>query len=328
MTDFDSIYDELLSTVEKRIEEICKIGEPAGLYDPVRYIMSAGGKRIRPVLTMLSTGAVGGDPYKAVDIGSAIEIIHNFTLVHDDIMDESALRRGKETIHLKWDEPTAILTGDVMVGLAYKLLPGPEYHSRSGEISSIFTKGLIDVCEGQAYDMMYNNKKDVSRDEYFMMIDKKTARILVTAAVAGAQFGEGTQEQINAIEKYSYNLGIAFQLQDDLLDLTADQDALGKDIGNDIVEGKKTFMIIRAKELAETEADKELMNKFYHDNGLPIEYVPKIIDMFERLGVLNETKIMIDNYLENASEALNIMEDNKWRDMLNFLIKKLSNRNK
>ncbi|MFA7626876.1 MAG: polyprenyl synthetase family protein [Candidatus Kapaibacterium sp.] len=262
--DYKEIYSYYLSLIEKRIAEYVPQLEPERLYEPFRYIMKEGGKRLRPILTVISAGIVGGNPEKAIDCGVAIEILHNFTLVHDDIMDNSPLRRGRQTIHEKWDSATAILTGDVMIGYAYRLLPNSAEHQRADAIRAIFTNELIEVCEGQVLDMMFNQKKEVDKSEYFQMIDKKTARLIESSALIGAHIGLGSDNEINALKHIARYIGLAFQIQDDLLDMTANQNNFGKKLGKDIVEGKKTFLIITAQQKAESMTDKKLLESELH----------------------------------------------------------------
>ncbi len=324
---YQDIYNEYLQSIESRIEDYVQVINPEILYEPFKYIVSIGGKRIRPVLNMIACGAVGGEPEDAINTGVALEILHNFTLVHDDIMDKSPLRRNHQTVHTKWNEPIAIITGDVMVGYAYKLLPSVSEHNFSEKILSSFTRGLIEVCEGQAYDMEFNEKQDVSIDDYLLMITKKTAMLLETSAVIGGYVGNANQEQIDALDEYAKALGLAFQIQDDLLDITANQDKLGKTVGEDIVDGKKTFLIIKALEKAKTENDKKLLNKFYRENGLGKEYVNEIKDMFIRLNILKDAENEADRYFQIARESLIKLPKNKYNDMLEWLILKLNNRN-
>ncbi len=330
MEDFNKIYSEFLEAVENKIQEYLADKKPDCMYDPFRYIMSAGGKRIRPVLTMISAGAVGGDPYSAVDIAAAIEIMHNFTLVHDDIMDQSPIRRGRDTVHIKWDPATAIIAGDVMVGHGYSLLPERRNHERADDINREYTKGLIEVCEGQAYDMKFNEDKDVRLEDYFMMIEKKTSLLLETAAVMGGHAGHGNIDEVEALRTYAKNIGLAFQIQDDLLDLTAEQEKLGKKIGQDILEGKKTYLILKAKEKLDAghgnKNDKELMQKFYDENGLSEEYVPAMNEMFERLNVIEEAYSEAEKLLGIASKSLKAINDNKYTEMLKELLNKLNKR--
>lgn len=326
--DYENLYTSYLTKVTSRIENYVKVGEPISLYVPFRYIMTAGGKRIRAVIPMIACGAVGGNPEDALDCGVAVEILHNFTLVHDDIMDKSLIRRNKPTIHSKWDEPTAILTGDVMVGHALKLLPDVEKNKNSCAIINTFSQGLIEVCEGQAYDMQFNNKKDVKIEDYILMITKKTARLLETAAVIGGYIGYANEYQILALRNYANSLGLAFQIQDDLLDISAEESELGKTIGLDIVEGKKTFLIIKALEKAQKQKDKNLLKRFMQSNGLSKEYVPDMQDLFERLGVFDEAQARINEYFKKAENETYKLLENDFTAMLRWLLDKLNKRKK
>ncbi|OGU15635.1 MAG: hypothetical protein A2X63_04700 [Ignavibacteria bacterium GWA2_35_8] len=327
--DYKALYDDYLRKVEAQLEQIVKYKKPESLYSPFHYLINGGGKRIRPVLTMICAGAVGGNPDDALDCGVAIELLHNFTLVHDDIMDRSPLRRTRQTVHEKWNEATAILTGDVMVGFAYRLLPTTSQHPRSDEIYKAFTRGLIEVCEGQAYDMDFNEKKDVSLDDYLNMIDKKTAKLLETAALIGGNIGKGSENDLNSLQTYANCLGIAFQVQDDLLDLTAEQAELGKKIGQDLFEGKKTFLIIKALEKAKNENDKKLLNDFLNNNGLKDESeLPKMIDLFTRLNVFDDAISFADTYFEKAKNSIAILKANQYIQMLHWLIDNLNKRRK
>lgn len=326
MNKFQKIYDEFLEEVENYLNKYIPLAEPTMLYEPFRYIVSGGGKRIRPVLTMLSSGAVGGNPHEALFAGAAIEILHNFTLVHDDIMDKSPIRRGKQTIHLKWDEATAILTGDVMVGYAYKLLENYSSHPNLAQIYRTLTHGLIEVCEGQVFDMMFNEKKDVSIDDYLLTIRKKTAKILETCVIAGAYVGNAGDKQIKLLREYAENIGIAFQIQDDVLDLMADEAAFGKHIGQDIIEGKKTWMMIEARKRAKSENDIKLIDKFFANNGLQEEEIDTIRDLLLELNVIADATEKSQEYFQKAKDILAGLKSNKYTESLISLADKLNKR--
>ncbi|MBI5324388.1 MAG: polyprenyl synthetase family protein [Ignavibacteriae bacterium] len=327
--DYKNLYNDYLNKVENKLDLIVKEKQPQSLYAPFHYLITGGGKRIRPVLTMICAGAVGGNPDDALDCGVAIELLHNFTLVHDDIMDRSPLRRNRQTVHEKWNEASAILTGDVMVGFAYNLLPTSNLHPRSNEIYKAFTRGLIEVCEGQAYDMDFNEKKDVTLDDYLNMIDKKTAKLLETSAMIGGYIGKGSDEVINSLLTYANCLGIAFQVQDDLLDLTAEQAELGKRIGQDLFEGKKTFLIIKALEKATKDEDKNLLKEFINNNGLKDEnHLPQMVDLFTRLSVFEDAISFADSYFEKAKNSIANMKENLNTQMLHWLIESLNKRKK
>jgi len=324
--DYKEIYSDYLSKVEKKIAETVHLDEPKELYEPFKYIMTGGGKRIRPVLTMISAAALGADPYAALNSAVAIEILHNFTLVHDDIMDRSPMRRGKKTVHTKWNEPVAIILGDVMVGWAYSLLPLSNQHPRADQIRQAFTNGLIEVCEGQAYDMQYNKKKDITLVDYFTMIEKKTAKLLETCGVIGAHIAEASDVEVEIVRKFCYNLGIGFQIQDDLLDVVADQSKLGKKIGLDILEGKKTFLILSLKNLAKSPEVLVLLEEFFVNNGLPENKINTMAAMMKDHGVFELAREKSNNFFEAAITELNKLK-NKETGMLLWLLETISSRN-
>ena len=325
-TNFKKCYETYLSAVENLLAGLITGSEPKSVYEPFGYILCGCGKRLRPVLTMICCGAAGGEPFDALRAAAAIEILHNFTLVHDDIMDKSPMRRNRPTIHNKWDEPTAILTGDLMVGWGYKLLPGSSEHPRSSRILAEYTNALIEVCEGQAYDMEFNQKKNIRIEEYFKMIEKKTSRLLEASAAIGGNAGSGTGQQIEALRLFARYLGIAYQLQDDLLDLTAKQAELGKKIGKDIIEGKKTLMILWAEKKAQSSEDRKLINEFINSNGLPEKRIPEIKEMFLRLNIFDEMQGEIDKFLSMAKGYLNELPNNRHTEMLHWLADKLNRR--
>ncbi|MBX3042144.1 MAG: polyprenyl synthetase family protein [Candidatus Kapabacteria bacterium] len=323
---FLETYSELLKLVENRIREVVPKIEPSRLYEPFEYIMTAGGKRLRPVLTLLAAGSVGGDPKSALDSAIALEVLHNFTLVHDDIMDNSPIRRGRRTVHEKWDSATAILLGDVMVGYAFKLLPDTRMHERADKIREVFTNELIEVCEGQVIDMMFNEKKDVTMMDYLQMIDKKTARLIETSAVIGGHIGLGSKEEIEALKHIARNAGLAFQIQDDLLDMTADQQDFGKKIGKDIIEGKKTYLIITALQRAESTEDKKLLDDFYENNGLPENRVKDMDELFKRNGIYSLAENEIDFFFGTAKKSYPFLKKNQYSEHLIHLIESLNKR--
>jgi geranylgeranyl diphosphate synthase, type II len=325
--DHKELYSEYLSKVEKKIAETVHLDEPKQLYEPFKYIMTGGGKRIRPVLTMMACSAFGVDPYAALNSAVAIEIVHNFTLVHDDIMDQSPMRRGKQTVHTKWDEPVGILLGDVMVGWSYSLLPRSDEHTRADDIRACFTKGLIEVCEGQAYDMQYNEKKDITLVDYFTMIEKKTAKLLETCGVIGAHIAAANEHEVEIIRKFCYNLGIGFQIQDDLLDLVADQNKLGKKIGLDILEGKKTFLILTLKDRAKDPETLILLEEFFVNNGLPESKIKLISSMMRDHGVYEIAREKSNHFFEAARSELLKLDKSKDISMLLWLLETIRSRN-
>ncbi|MCX7737112.1 MAG: polyprenyl synthetase family protein [Candidatus Kapabacteria bacterium] len=320
MLNFKEQYNSFLNQIENRLFNLLKDKEPKSIYEPFDYILKGGGKRVRPVLTMICSGLNGGNPSEALDSACAMEILHNFTLVHDDIMDRSNLRRGRETIHIKWSEPIAILTGDIMVGYAFGLLPNCSNHERSEYIKNEFVKALIEVCEGQAYDMDFNTDKNVSLEKYLLMIEKKTSRVLEACATIGGHIAKMDLDEIENLRKYANNLGIAFQIQDDWLDISAEQNQLGKKIGNDILEGKKTYLIIKAKELAKSSNDVKLLDEFYQNNGMTEEYIPEFFNLFKNLGIIESTVEEFNNYFKKALDNLVKIKDSEYKSMLEWLV--------
>jgi len=324
--DFKSEFSNLIEIIENRIKIIIPHVEPTLLYKPFHYIMQEGGKRIRPVLSMVCCGAVGGNPIDAVDCGVAIEVLHNFTLVHDDIMDGSPLRRGRPTVHVKWNNDVAILTGDVMIGYAYKFLPYSKQHQRSDDILKIFTNELIEVCEGQVLDMEFNTRRDVTMLEYINMIDKKTARLIEASCIIGAHIGFASEQELDSIKLIAHNTGLGFQIQDDLLDMTADQQKLGKKIGKDIIEGKKTYLILVALLNATNPEDKELLDLFYKNNGLPEQYIPQMDELFKRTGAYESAEEQVEIYFKNAYREFEKLKPNQYKDMFYWLVESIEKR--
>jgi len=235
----------LRARADRKIAGLAFAGSARHLRDGCRYVMRGGGKRIRPTLVLLSCEAVGGGAAAALDAAVAVEMMHNFTLVHDDIMDNADARRGRPTVHKKWNPSTALLVGDVLLGEAYRIL-GRTRSGRLPALFQIFTRGLLHVCEGQALDLEFETRTDVSVREYFRMIEKKTGSLIAAATELGGVIGGGTTRQRAALRQFGLALGRAFQVQDDLLDVVADPRNFGKTTGGDILEGKKTYLLLTA----------------------------------------------------------------------------------
>ncbi len=324
--DYDVNYKYFLNDVEVRINELIPVQEPNELYEPFRYIMEGGGKRIRPVLTMLACGAVNNDPYYALDAGAAIEIVHNFTLVHDDIMDNSPIRRGRETIHQKWNSAIGILTGDTMVAYAYKILYKYKDNKNYPEMIDALTDSILEVCHGQAYDMNFNTNQDIGFKEYYQMIGLKTAALLQGCVRLGAAAAGASKEEYEILNDYAYLLGIAFQIQDDVLDILADQTKLGKQIGQDIMEGKKSYIILKAKELVSDDDDKKIIAQFFQENGLDSSFIPIMRQIMDKAGVFTAAQNEIDTLLSNANSAIAKLKQNDYTQMLIHLNNSLNKR--
>ncbi len=316
--DFLGSYTRYKALIDNYLQSFLQDKEPAALYRPIRYAMLAGGKRIRPVLTMAACGAVGGDPLRALHGAIAVEILHNFTLVHDDIMDAADTRRGRPTVHKRWNSNAAILAGDGMLALAHRVLLQTEGLQRVQEIVGSFSTGIIEVCEGQAYDLEFAERDSVSLEEYLLMIEKKTARMLVMAVKVGALIGDATSAQLEALEHYALAIGKAFQIQDDLLDIMAEQAKFGKTVGGDVIEGKRTFLIVRALERVVDPDDRKLLAKFQRQNGLAADEVPAMRALFERNAILTEAERSVEKLSAEANRALDCLPASEHEAMLHW----------
>jgi len=287
---------------------------PAGLYQPIKYILKIGGKRLRPVLTLMTTEVFEGTFETALDAALAIEIFHNFTLVHDDIMDDAPLRRGKKTVHEKWNINTGILSGDAMLILAYQLFENYEGDTFKA-LTKLFSKTALEVCEGQQYDIDFQNRNDVTIPEYLEMIAYKTAVLVGTAMQMGAIVAKASLEDQHNVYEFGKNLGIAFQLQDDYLDVFGSAESFGKQVGGDIIENKKTYMLLKALELSKAK-EKATLLSLYDDNATSANEVKinKTKQIFEQSGAALATKQIIENYTQKAFiilESMSISSDKK-----------------
>ena len=283
---------------------------PNNLYDPVKYILSLNGKRIRPILTLLTCDLFKKEYKSALNAALAVEVFHNFSLVHDDIMDEAPLRRGRDTVHIKWDLNTAILSGDVMLILAYQIFENyePEIFV---PMASLFSKTAIKVCEGQQLDIDFEKKDIISIDQYILMITCKTAELIGAAMKMGAIIANAKSEDQKSIYDFGKNLGIAFQLQDDYLDCYGNQDDFGKKIGGDIIEKKKTFLYLKALQLLDQENKQDLI-KVYNSNDK--EKISKTLNLYNKCNIENEVAVEIKKYTDNALgilESLKIAKEKK-----------------
>lgn len=317
-----TLYREI---AESALRDYLTHDTPAMLYEPIRYVMLSGGKRVRPVLTMLCCEAVGGSSELSKYGAIAVEIIHNFTLVHDDIMDAAPMRRNLPTVHTRWNNNAAILAGDCMIALAYSAALKSD-NGKTASIMAALSEGIAEVCEGQALDLEFQDQDAVTLDDYLLMIDKKTAKMLEMAAKVGGYIGNGTPEHIEALRLYANNLGIAFQIQDDLLDASAAQEQFGKTVGGDIIEGKKTYLILRALQKASAADDIALLSKFVQNRGLTRGDVPLMQSLFERNGIFDEARIDVERLIGAAHSALDILPDTDARAMLHWFADMLMER--
>ena len=304
----------------QQLEKFLSNGEPETLYNAARHLPLAGGKRLRPSLAMISCEAVSGDVRNVIPLAIAIELIHNFTLVHDDIMDKSKLRRNIPTVHIKYGEPTAIIAGDLLFTKAFEAM-----HGISGDLS-VFKNveyGLLDcvreISEGQQIDMEFEKRKIVTEDEYLEMILKKTAVTFMYAAEAGAILGGGSSEQIRALNEYGKSLGLGFQIHDDYLDMSSDEETLGKDIGNDIRNGKKTLIAVHCLNNASGE-DKKILDKIFGNVKATDEEVKKVFNLFKKVGSVEYAKNTAIKYCEEGKKALTTIPESEAKKILLKLV--------
>jgi geranylgeranyl diphosphate synthase type II len=290
-----------------------KLREPKNLYEPIQYILGLGGKKIRPVLTLMSAEIFDADYSKALPAALAVEVFHNFSLVHDDIMDDAPLRRGNVTVHEKWNINTGILSGDAMLILAYQYFEQYE-PAIFRELAKLFSKTALEVCEGQQWDVDFETRSDVTIPEYLKMIEYKTAVLVAAAMKMGAIVAETSVENGELIYDFGLNLGLAFQLQDDYLDAFGNPATFGKQIGGDIIENKKTYLYLKAIEFASAEEKSKLLQLFsvsLDENESKIEEVKSI---FNTSGASNATQQAIQDYTLKAFATLdkmNISPDKK-----------------
>lgn len=298
--------EELQQRITHSLRNLPLYNEPKGLYEPIAYSLEQGGKRIRPLLVLLSNQLFGGNPEEALPAATAIEIFHNFTLLHDDIIDKAPLRRGNETVYQKWNTNIAILSGDTMFAIAYGEL-AKSNPAMLPLLMQVFTKTAIEVCEGQQYDIDFEEIENVTIDDYIQMIRLKTAVLLAASLKIGAIVAGVPAEETEKIYQFGINLGIAFQLQDDLLDAYGNQALFGKLTGGDIAANKKTVLYIKALEKAD-QTDAEKLKQLYTDNGIDIsEKITQVIDIFNRLNAKRSTEEAIATYFENALASLDTL---------------------
>ena len=288
------------------------IKEPKSLYEPIHYILSLGGKRIRPVLTLMTTEIFNQEYKKALPAALAVEVFHNFSLVHDDIMDDAPLRRGKETVHEKWNINTGRLSGDAMLILAYQYFEKYEpviFQS----LAKLFSKTALEVCEGQQWDVDFENRDDVAISEYLKMIEYKTAVLVAAAMKMGAIIAETSAENCDAIYDFGLNLGIAFQLQDDYLDAFGDPETFGKQVGGDIIENKKTYLYLKALEFSTSDEKEQLLHLYSIQPTDNSEKINSVKDIFTATGASKATQEAIKEYTFKAFETLEKLhiEDDK-----------------
>ena len=303
---------KLIATIDKDIRELSLGTDPANLYEPINYILGLGGKRIRPLLSILAYQLYQNGYDKILKPSLAVEVFHNFTLMHDDIMDQAPLRRNMPTVHTKWNENIAILSGDVMLVKAYDLLLEAE-NSILKEVISKFNDCAAAVCEGQQMDMDFENADHVGVDEYLNMIKLKTAVLLGYSLELGGLIGGASKEDRINLKQFGINMGIGFQLMDDLLDVYADKEIFGKQVGGDIIANKKTYLLINALELAQGTDKMELERWLSLKDFDPLEKVESVTSIFNRLNIEQLTKEQINHYFNIGLDMFSKIEVEKER---------------
>jgi len=303
-------YQEFISDY---LQSQSKSKEPKNLYEPIHYIMELGGKRMRPILTLMSAEVFDADYKKALPAALAVEVFHNFSLIHDDIMDDAPLRRGHETVHEKWNINTGILSGDAMLILAYQYFEQYE-PTIFRSLAKLFSKTALEVCEGQQWDVDFETRDDVAISEYLKMIECKTAVLVAAAMKMGAIIAETSEENADLIYDFGLNLGLAFQLQDDYLDAFGNPETFGKQVGGDIIENKKTYLYLKAIEFATDDQKKELMQLFSIHPENNLDKINAVAAIFNSSGASKATQKAIQDFTLKAFETLekmNISQDKK-----------------
>lgn len=322
-------HKQLSTLIEEGLSALNLPDTPGLLYDPVRYTLDLPGKRVRPFLTLTGCGIAGGEPQEALSAAIALELLHNFTLLHDDIMDAAETRRGEDSVYKKWDANTAILSGDAMYAKAFKQL---QYYGRTknyskdqyAQIIDIFLDSAESVCEGQAYDLDFEDRMDVSIDEYLHMIEGKTAALISGSLAIGGAVAGASDSILQKLYDIGQTMGIAFQIQDDLLDVIADPEKFGKQRGGDILEGKKTYLSLLALQRCNNKETKVLQDILRSKNNSEKDVV-RVVELYKRLGVINSTRIAIKDYYQKSMDIVTNFETSAYKDQLiNFLNRLIS----
>jgi len=308
MKKFDDLIQFIRAEVNKSIKKIPIPAKPEYLYNPIRYSLKGNGKRFRPILVHLVGRANKIDPDIIMNFSISVELLHNFTLIHDDIMDKDTIRHGKKTIHEKWDKSSAILAGDGIFALSQIILSS----IKNSELSIYFNKATLEICEGQALDKEFENNDKITKNQYLNMIDKKTGALLSLSSILCAIYSGLDENTVSLYNRYGRNLGKGFQIQDDLLEITSDQNQMGKSLGSDLLEGKQTIMVIKARE-KNPEGWKKVINS---SNQLNI--IDNSRTFFSDNGIINSTKFMAESYFNSARENLNHIHNIEVDELIKF----------
>ncbi|NOX45347.1 MAG: polyprenyl synthetase family protein [Chlorobi bacterium] len=312
-------YNIIFEKIRFALENLNFTRKPEELYNPISYTLSLGGKRLRPVLCLMACDMFGGKIEDAVPAALGLEIFHNFTLLHDDIMDEAPIRRGKQSVYKKWNTNVAILSGDTMMALAYgQIMETPEnIHS---QVFQVFNQTAIEVCEGQQYDMDFETAENVDIEDYLEMIRLKTAVLLAGSLKIGAMIGGAVTEDAKNLYRFGENIGIAFQLKDDLLDVFSDEQKFGKKTGGDILTNKKTYLYLKAFELAKGEILETLNILFDGNQNNDTDKIKGVIEVYEQLNIKQLTDDLIDKYYQRAMSSLEKVnvDDSRKMELIKF----------
>ncbi len=293
--------------IESELAKLNLSNKPARLYDPIRYMISLGGKRLRPALLMMCNELFENDPMEVLSPALGIEVFHNFTLLHDDIMDKAPIRRSRETVHKKWNPDIAILSGDTMFVLSCQLMMKVKSDYLQ-DVMDMFLKTAIEVCEGQQYDMDFETEVSVTIPDYIKMIGLKTATLLGCSAYIGALCSGAGKENAMHLYNFGKNLGIAFQLQDDLLDVYGESEKFGKQVGGDILSNKKTFLLLSALEKSGSKEKSELQYWLHKTDFVPVKKIESIVSIYDKLDIKNHATEVKNQYFSLAMKELEVVD--------------------
>ena len=319
------IYKEIFGIIEKELAQLPLPDQPHSLYDPVRYTLELGGKRIRPYFTLMACGLCGGEIEEAAPAATAIELLHNFTLLHDDIMDAAPTRRGKESVYKKWDSSIAILSGDAMYAWAFERL---QYYGENSRFSKKQYASIIDifiesaklVCEGQAYDLDFEGKPKMGLDRYLKMIKGKTAALIAGSFKIGGKVAEAGEQEIKVLGETGEQIGIGFQIQDDLLDISADPEQFGKEKAGDILERKKTYLFTLALQKSNEEQKRELTGIFEQEKITEAD-VERVTEIYKQQNIFATAREAVNYYYDQGIENIKTFSDSTYKaELIKFLI--------
>jgi len=326
--DLKEEIEQRADVFNKELDCFLKRRNPENLYDALRHLPMAGGKRLRPVLSMLACEAVSGGNQQVMPFALAVEIIHNFTLVHDDIMDKSSLRRGMNTVHIEYGEPTAIIAGDLLFAKAFEALGQyPEKIQSFRRLYTHLTQSVVEVCEGQQLDMNFEKRFIVQESEYLAMIKMKTSALFRISCEGGVLIGGADDEVQKALREYGTSLGLAFQIRDDYLDMSSDSETLGKDIGNDIRNGKKTIIAVHSLTHAKDD-DRKVLTDIFGKATATADDVDKVYNVFDHVGSIEYAKKKAEEYSKLAKKSLDVLEASLAKQVLLALADYAVNREK